>query len=87
MIEARADLFLAIEALVKYDVAFELQIRHFQRDRVTRQCVGSLENRSHATAGQQLIELILVQFVAYHYIAHTVRPSLTHDQIVPSAGG
>src|SRR5664280_1908349 len=78
VLKAYANFLFAIEPLVKYDIALELKVRHFEGNRATRQRICGLEYRSHATASQQLIELILVQFVAYHRIAHNKRRLFTN---------
>src|SRR5208282_3685521 len=70
MVQALADLLLTAEALVEHDVALELQIGDLERDRGAADSVGSLEDRRHAAARDQLGHLILVEALADANFAH-----------------
>src|SRR6266478_1005388 len=70
VIEPLPDLLLSLEALEEDHVALELQVRDLERDRHAGGGVLRLENGRHPTAGDELGDLVLVEFVADGYFAH-----------------
>src|SRR5712664_135121 len=70
VIEPLPDLLLPLEALEEDHVALELQVRDLERDRHAGGGVLRLEDGRHPTAGDELGDLVLVEFVADGYFAH-----------------
>src|ERR1700693_3735249 len=70
MVEALADLFLALEALVEDDVALELDVGNLERHGLAGCGIAGLEDGGHPATGQELGDLVLIEPVADGYFAH-----------------
>ena len=75
VVEALPHRFFALEAFEEDDVALELRVRDLERDHgAAVLAVDGLEDRRHSAAGQQLAELVLIEPVAGHGLAHQRAP-------------
>src|SRR5882724_39357 len=70
VIEPLPDLLLPLETLEEDHVALELQVRDLERDGHAGGGVLRLEDGRHPTPGDELGDLVLVEFVADGYFAH-----------------
>src|ERR1035438_10830294 len=57
MVELQPDFLLPAEAVKASGVAFDLEVRHFQRDRLAGLAVVGLEERGHAALGYYVGDL------------------------------
>jgi hypothetical protein len=64
MVEHRADVLLALEAVEQYRIALHLGMRDFDRNRRTCIDVYSAKDRGHAAAGNQVIDAVIVEGIA-----------------------
>jgi hypothetical protein len=64
MIELLSDLLFTLEALEKDWVALHLRVWNFDGNTLARAQVRGLEDRGHAAAGDQTLNLEVVEFFA-----------------------
>ena len=70
VVQALADLFLALEALVEDHVARVLQMRHLERDRVAVLEIARPEDGGHAATRDDVEHLVLVDGLAGGEVSH-----------------